>query len=157
MPVYEVESEDEVDEIRPLTSDEARRWRETQIELSVWRVIAWQIVAVMVAGAVAYLFTGRLSVMLSAAYGGLSVLLPSAVMAWGVTAGRVARLLSAFAKGSLAVLVFWEGIKVLLVMVLLGFAPVWVSDLNWLALVAGLVLVLKVYWLAFFMQSRILK
>jgi ATP synthase protein I len=148
----DVGSED--DDFKPLTVDEARRWRSAQVSLSIWRVIAWQGAAVFVVGLLAYLMSGRLSVMWSAAYGGLAVLLPSAMMAWGVTAGRLSKLLSVFAKGSLAALMFWEGIKVLLVVMLLSLAPVWVPELNWLALVAGLVLVLKVYWLAFYVQSR---
>ena len=148
----EVGSED--DNFKPLTADEAHQWRGAQVRLSVWRVIAWQCVAVFGVGLLAYVLSGRLSVMWSAAYGGMAVLLPSAAMAWGVTAGRLSKLLSVFAKGSLAALMFWEGIKVLLVVMLLSLAPVWVPELNWLALVAGLVLVLKVYWLAFYVQSR---
>ncbi len=75
-------------------------------------------------------------------------------MAWGMTAGRLSRLLSAFAQGSLAALMFWEGVKVLLCIALLSLASVVVPNLNWLALVVGLVFVLKVYWLAFLMLSK---
>ena len=153
-PLAEDEFETEVEEFKPLTTEEAQQWRATQVSLSIWRVIAWQAVAVLVVSLLAYAWSGRLSVMWSAAYGGLAVLLPSATMAWGVTAGRLARLLSVFAQGSLAALMFWEGVKVLLVVILLSLAPRWVPELNWLALVAGLVLVLKVYWLAFLTQSR---
>lgn len=78
-------------------------------------------------------------------------------MAWGVTFGRLTGLLSLFAQGSLAAVVFWEGVKVLLSVAMLALAPLLVAHLNWLALVAGLVLVLKVYWLAFFLSSRTLK
>lgn len=75
-------------------------------------------------------------------------------MAWGVTSARLSRLLSVIPQGSLAALMFWEGVKVVLSMVLLSLAMVAVPNLNWLALVAGLVFVLKVYWLAFLMLSR---
>ena len=61
------------------------------IRLSVWRVIAWRCVAVFGVGLLAYVLSGRLSVMWSAAYGGMAVLLPSAAMAWGVTAGRLSK------------------------------------------------------------------
>ena len=152
--VFDTEVGSEDDDFKPLTADEAHQWRGAQVRLSVWRVIAWQCVAVFGVGLLAYVLSGRLSVMWSAAYGGVAVLLPSAAMAWGVTAGRLSKMLSVFAKGSLAALIFWEGVKVLLVVMLLSLAPVWVPELNWLALVAGLVLVLKVYWLAFYVQSR---
>jgi len=36
----------------------------------------------------------------------------------------------------------------------LSVAPFVVRDLSWLALLAGLVVVLKVYWLAFLLLSR---
>lgn len=49
---------------------------------------------------------------------------------------------------------FWEGVKVLLCIALLSLASVVVPNLNWLALVVGLVFVLKVYWLAFLMLSK---
>jgi ATP synthase protein I len=78
-------------------------------------------------------------------------------MAHGLTSGRLARLLAAFPSGSLGGLVFWEGVKVLLTVVMLALAPVVVSELSWLALLAGLVIVLKVYWFAFLMLSRVKK
>jgi len=139
---------------KPLTAEEAREWRQAQREVSVWRVVLLQICASVVFGVSAVLVTGRLSVGWSAFYGGASVALPSAVMAWGMTSSRLGRMLSVFPSGSLGGLVFWEGVKVLLVVVALFLAPAVVNELSWLALLAGLVVVLKVYWLAFFVMSR---
>jgi ATP synthase protein I len=45
-------------------------------------------------------------------------------------------------------LMVWELVKVVLTVVLLLAAPKVVSDLSWLALVAGFVVTMKVYWLA---------
>ena len=84
----------------------------------------------------------------------MSVVLPSAIMAIGVTSGRLAQMLSAFPVGSLGSVVFWEGVKILLAVLMLSVAPFVVRDLSWLALLAGLVVVLKVYWLAFLLLSR---
>jgi ATP synthase protein I len=50
--------------------------------------------------------------------------------------------------------VLWEGVKLLLSVAMLWSAPRIVPDLNWLALVAGLVVVLKVYWFGFWIQAR---
>ena len=50
--------------------------------------------------------------------------------------------------------VLWEGVKILLTVILLWIAPRIVPNLNWLALVAGLVVVLKVYWFGFVIQAR---
>lgn len=149
----ESEHADTQADFKPLSAQEAAIWRKTQVNLSVWRVIGWQWLSVLVVGALAWWWGGR-PVGWSAAYGGLSIALPSSLMAWGMTAGRLSRLLSAFAQGSLAALMFWEGVKVLLCIALLSLASVVVPNLNWLALVVGLVFVLKVYWLAFLMLSK---
>ncbi len=95
---------------------------------------------------------GRWSWVASVAYGALCAVLPSAVMAWGVTSNALARWLKVtfpgVARVSLAGWLWWEGVKVLLVLAMLVSAPRWIPDLSWLGLVVGLVVVLKSYWLA---------
>lgn len=147
----------EVDDFKPLSAEEAHQWRQTQVRISIGRVLVWQLGTMCTVGLLAWAVTGVRAVGWSAVYGGAAILVPSAVMAWGVSSGRLSKMLSAFARGSLAAVVFWEGVKVLLTIVLLALAPRLVVNLSWLALVAGFVLVLKVYWLAFFVSSRTLK
>jgi ATP synthase protein I len=48
----------------------------------------------------------------------------------------------------------WEGVKLLLALALLAAAPRLVSDVNWLGLVVGLVVVLKGYVLALWPAGR---
>lgn len=142
---------------KPLTPDEAREWRQRHPVLSVWRVVAWQAallggVSVMAVVWVALVMPGEWSVAASVAYGGLAALLPSAVMAYGMTSSALARWLRlafpGMARASLAGWLWWEGIKVLGVLAMLWTAPRWIPDLSWLGLVVGLVVVLKSYWLA---------
>jgi ATP synthase protein I len=90
----------------------------------------------------------------SVLYGAASVVIPSALMAYGLTSSALARLTSGFAQAAFAGLLFWEGVKVLLVVAMLWLAPSAVLDLNWFGLLAGLVVVLKVYWLGFWIQTR---
>jgi ATP synthase protein I len=45
-------------------------------------------------------------------------------------------------------LMVWELVKIVLTVALLLAAPKVISDLSWLALVAGFVVTMKVYWLA---------
>jgi len=52
------------------------------------------------------------------------------------------------AGAALVGLFVWELVKVVLTVALLVVAPKVVSDLSWLALVAGFVVTMKVYWLA---------
>jgi ATP synthase protein I len=42
----------------------------------------------------------------------------------------------------------WEMVKIALSIAMLVIAPRWVSDLSWPALLVGLVLTMKVYWIA---------
>ncbi len=50
--------------------------------------------------------------------------------------------------------VVWEVVKVVLTVALLLAAPKLVSALNWLALVVGFVVTMKVYWVAAWLQSK---
>jgi ATP synthase protein I len=130
---------------KPMSAQEATAWRLKQRPVSMWRVVRWQLGATCLISALVWM---------SASYGGIAVVLPVTVMIWGMTAGRLTRLLSVFAKSSFLALVFWEGVKLVLSVLMLALAPVVLKNLNWLALVAGFVLVIKVYWLALFVQSK---
>lgn len=145
-------------DFKPYTAAEAQAWRQRQPNDSVWRLVAWQIVLVLVVGVVSGLVTRSSVVVWSAVYGGCAVLLPTALMAYGLTSSGLAKLLQAvwpgWSKAALAGVLFWEGVKVLLVLALLWLAPRFVPGLNWLALVAGLVVVLKAYWLELYIRSR---
>lgn len=147
--------EGDADAFKPLTREEARQWRQRHPAHSVWRVVQWQLLlcglAVVSSAVLVWCcWAGRWSIVWSVAYGGLCVLLPSAVMAYGMTSGALARRWKALAgaRGALAAWMVWEGVKVLLTLALLGLAPRWIPDLNWLGLLAGLVVVLKSYGLA---------
>ncbi len=54
---------------------------------------------------------------------------------------------------ALAGLFVWELVKVVLTVVLLAAAPKVISELSWLALLAGFVVTMKVYWLAWYWSA----
>jgi len=56
------------------------------------------------------------------------------------------------AGAALAALFVWELVKIVLTVALLLVAPKVVAGLSWLALVAGFVVTMKVYWLAMAME-----
>jgi ATP synthase protein I len=140
-------------EIKPLTREEAQQWRASQPVFSVWRLVGVQLLAGLAACALGWLLTQSASVAWSVLYGATSVVMPTALMAYGLTSSALSRLTSGFAQAAFVGFLFWEGVKVLLVVAMLWFAPAVVPELNWLGLVAGLVVVLKVYWLGFWIQS----
>jgi ATP synthase protein I len=139
---------------KPLTREEAQQWRASQPVLSVWRLVGAQLLAGLGVGLLGWLLTQSASVGWSVLYGAASVVIPSALMAYGLTSSALSRLTSGFAQAAFAGLLFWEGVKVLLVVAMLWLAPSAVPDLNWFGLLAGLVVVLKVYWLGFWIQTR---
>jgi ATP synthase protein I len=141
-------------EFKPLTRQEAQQWRASQPVFSVWRLVGVQLLAGLVAGVLGGLLVQSASVAWSVLYGAASVVIPSAVMAYGLTSSALSRLTSGFAQAAFAGFLLWEGVKVLLVVAMLWLAPVVVPGLNWLGLLAGLVVALKVYWLGFWIQTR---
>lgn len=129
---------------KPLTAEEARRLREQHPLVSPWWVVAGQVVVGLVVALAAWGFTGKQNVGWSAGYGALAVVIPAAIFARGLT-GRFASLNA----GTAAVgFMLWEMVKIATAIALIGAAPKLVSDLSWPAMLVGLVLTMKVYWLA---------
>jgi ATP synthase protein I len=138
------EDTEEAPPIKPLTAEEARRLREQHPSVSPWWVVAGQAVVGLVTALAAWALTGRQNVGWSAAYGALAVVIPAAVFARGIT-GRFASLNAGTAAFGF---LLWEMVKIALTVAMLVAAPRLVSALSWPALLAGLVLTMKVYWLA---------
>ena len=145
-------------EFKRLNADEAAEWRSRQPRESVWSLVLWQLLLGILLAPLAWLLTRRIEVAVSAVYGVLCILLPTALMAYGLTSSGLARMLQRLFPGvsglSLAGLFFWEGVKLLLALAMMWLAPRLVPGLSWLALVAGLVVALKAYWLELWMRSR---
>ena len=148
MPINNIaplpEDQEEASPVRPLSAEEARRVREQNPQVSPWWVVAGQAGMGVVAALVAWALTGRQNVGWSVAYGALAVVIPAAVFARGIT-GRF----SSLNAGSAAVgFLLWEMVKIALTLAMLAMAPRLVAGLSWPALLVGLVLAMKVYWLA---------
>lgn len=141
-------------EFKPLTRAEALEWRGRQPFLSIWRLVFVQLLVGLLLGGLSWLLTQRSQVAWSVLYGSAAVVIPSALMAYGLTSSAFARLSAGVAQAAFAGLLFWEGVKVLLAVVMLWLAPQVVPGLNWLGLLLGLVVTLKVYWAGFLIQSR---
>ena len=141
-------------DFKPLTADEAVAWRQRQTAVSVWELVGWQVLLGVLVSLLGWLLTQRISVMWSVAYGAASVVCPSAVMAYGLTSSALARRLAGVAQAAFVGFLFWEGVKVLLAVLMLWAAHWVVPDLSWLGLVVGLVVVLKVHWLGWWIRGR---
>jgi len=140
---HQPETQDEVP-FEPLTAEQARQLREQNPPVSPWWVVAGQVVVGLVVALAAWGLTGRQNVGWSAGYGALAVVIPAAVFARGLT-GRFASLNAGTAAAGF---MLWEMVKIALTVAMLVAAPRLVSGLSWPALLVGLVLTMKVYWLA---------
>jgi ATP synthase protein I len=136
--------------VHPLNAEEARRLREQNPPLNPWWVVAGQVGVGLVAALVGWLATGKQNVGWSVAYGALSVALPAAVFARGLT-GRF----SSLNAGTAAVgFLLWEMVKIALTFAMMVAAPRLVAGLSWPALLIGLILAMKVYWVALAFRPR---
>ncbi len=141
---------EEATPVKPLSAEEARRVRELNPPVSPWRVVAGQAAVGVVAALLGWLLTGRQNVGWSVAYGAFAVVFPAMVFARGLT-GRFSSLNAGTAAvGFLA----WEMVKIALTIAMLVVAPRWVAGLSWPALLVGLVLAMKVYWVALAFAPR---
>jgi ATP synthase protein I len=144
------ETTEEEPPFKPLTALQARRLREQNPPVSPWWVVAGQAVVGLVVALAAWAITGRQNVGWSAAYGALAVVIPAAIFARGLT-GRF----SSLNAGTAAVgFMAWEMVKIASSIALLMAAPRWVAALSWPALLVGLVLTMKVYWVALAYRPR---
>ncbi|MBJ2166013.1 ATP synthase subunit I [Acidovorax sp. IB03] len=149
----ETETEAEDSDFKPLTAQEAEQWRRRNPPVSPWKVVLGQSLVGVVVALVAWMWTQDVRAGWSAAYGSLAVVVPAALFAYGVLRQKSAP------RPGLAMLGFvgWEAAKIVLTIALLVAAPRVVPGLNWPALVAGLVITMKTYWVALMVRPGVRK
>jgi ATP synthase protein I len=145
-PAWDDEAEDAAREaqFKKLTREEAAALRAKEPPVSPWRVIAAMVAVGAVAALIGWLVTGKEEVAWSLLYGAAVVVVPGVLMARGMTSK-----FSGMNAGSSAVsFMLWELVKIGVSVVMLALAHRIVHPLSWLALLAGLVVCIKVYWVA---------
>jgi ATP synthase protein I len=132
--------EDEIDHPAPWSAEQATAWRQTQGVMPIgWLVVA-QFGLGLTAALFASVFFGR-SVAISVGYGALCAAIPSALMARGMR--------SALSGGNPVVgFMVWELVKMALGAAMLVAAPKLLGTVHWFGLLVGLILTLKVVFLA---------
>lgn len=139
-----VEDEPQEAEFQPWSAEQAQAWRQSHPAFSVWRVLLVQVlVALVFATSVAFWFASG-SIWLSWMYGAMTVVVPAALFARGLTSRTASLNAMAAALG----LMVWQGVKWMMAVLFLVLAPRIVPELSWPAMLAGLVVTMKVYWLA---------
>ena len=130
------------------TREEAQAWRRVNPSPSPWRVVAVQAAAGLVCCAAVWAFTQRSEAAWSALYGVAAVVLPSALLARGMTRGTRNPLAAA------AGFMFWEMLKIGVAIAMLVIAARVVPSLSWPALLASMVVCIKVNWVALLWRGR---
>lgn len=147
----DTEAEAEELDFKPLTAQEAQEWRRRHPTRSVWRLVAAQALMGVLVALVAWGLSGERHVAWSAGYGALAVVLPAAVFARGMARQRRA------AGAAMVGFMGWELVKIMLTVAMLAAAHLWVPRLSWLALVLGMVVTMKTYWVALLVRPSVRK
>lgn len=148
---YDDKPDDDVAaKFRPLTRDEAEELRRASPALSPWLVIAAQLVAGLLVALAAWALTGKLGNGWSAFYGALAVVVPGALFARGL----MSKVSLMNPGAAVAGFFLWEMVKIALTVAMLFAAPRLVPNLSWPALLVGLVVTMKVVWLAVMFAAR---
>jgi len=128
----------------PLTAEQVAELRKHQPLLSVWRVVGVQALLGLLVAALVWFVSGRMAAVYSAVYGALAVIVPAALFARGLTS----RVASVNVGAAVFGFFLWEMVKIGLTVAMLFAAPRLVNDLSWPAMLAGLIVTMKVYWVA---------
>ena len=136
-------------EFKPLTAEEARILMQSSRPMSPWRIVSMQILVGVALALIVWAMTGSRVAGWSAAYGALAVVFPAVIFARGLA--RQQRVPNA--GSALGGFFVWEGVKIVLTIAMLFAAPRLILGLNWLALLAGFVVTMKVYWVAMWLHS----
>lgn len=135
----------------PLSREEAQGFREANPQLAPWVVLVGQLVVGVLMACAAWALTGRQNVAWSVFYGALVVVIPGALFARGL-AGK---LWSINPGAAVAGFFLWEMVKIATSVGMLFAAPQLVAELDWLAMLVGLIIVLQVYWVALLLRPKL--
>lgn len=97
--------------------------------------------------------SGQPSAAWSAGYGALAVVLPAGLFARGVQRHSV----GGNTRSAMVRFFVWELAKLVLTVAMLVAAPRLVTDLSWLALLVGMVVTMKAYWVALKVRPSVRK
>lgn len=134
---------------KALTPEEAQALRARHRSLSPWAVVVVQAVAGLVVATLAWFLVGLASAVWSALYGAAVVVLPSALLARGITRGQGVE-----ARAAALNFMLWELVKMGVAVAMLAASAWIVPGLSWPALLVAMLVCMKMNWLALLWQGR---
>ena len=142
------EDADEEQPVRTLSRAQALSLRQSLTWFSPWRVIAVQALVGMLCAGAAAAVMGSATGFWSALYGAASVVVPNILLARGMTKSTSSAMASASG------FMFWEMLKIGAAIAMLVIAAKVVPNLSWPALLAAMVVCMKVNWFALLWRGR---
>ena len=143
-------AEADLEQSRPLNAQEAQDLRRRLPSLSPWGVIVGQCLVGVAVVLLTWLVSGDAVRAWSVAYGALVVVLPAAVFARGLKSQFSSLNVITAGLGFF----LWEIVKISLSVGMLFAAPGLVDEIDWLFLLLGLFVTMKVYWLALVIRPK---
>lgn len=151
------DEEHESEEHVPLTVQQADDLKQklggAKLEDFLIRVTAWQLFAAVLMGVLVWLLLREKATAGAVFYGAMCAVLPSALVAF-VLKRRMSTGVLKHSGDMLLGLFVLELIKVVAAICLLLAAPLILGSPHWIAVVAGFVLTLKIYWLVALLGLR---
>lgn len=136
------------DATQSLSAEQARALRQRQPMVSPWRVVAVQAVCGLLCALIAWAVVPGPGAVWSALYGAAATVLPSALLARGMTRGAGSPVAAA------AGFMFWEMLKIGVAIAMLVIAAKVVPQLSWPVLLVTMVVCMKVNWFALLWRGR---
>lgn len=136
---------------KPLSREEAQKFRSENSSVSPWVVLAGQLVAGCLVACAGWALTGKQATGWSILYGALAVVVPGALFARGL----MSKVSSMNPGAAVAGFFLWEMVKIGMVIAMLFAGPRVVSDLNWPAMLLGLVVTMKAVWLVLLLDAKV--
>ena len=126
----------------PWTAEQVQALREKDPVFSITTVLFLQACLGLLLTALIWLLTQRLNFAWSAGYGVLVVFLPSLIFAKGLARSHQAQDPGSAMRGFFV----WEFVKLMMMIGLLALSS-FLSGLNWLLMLLGMAITMKVYWI----------
>lgn len=139
----------EDESFKPLSAEEAQALKARQPPTSPWRVVGAQAAAGVACAAFTWAVTQREGSAWSALYGAAATVLPNVLLARGMT-----RSTSSNPGAAALGFMFWEMVKIAVAVAMLVAAPRVVPGLSWPALLAAMIVCVKVNWWALLWRRR---
>ena len=151
------DDEQDDEKIPPLTRQEVELLTQklggVSLEAFLLKVLMWQALSAVAIAVLAWLVSSSVVVVTSAFYGAMCVVLPSALVARMVIK-RVRPDVPKHSGGTLMGLVVLELVKIVVTVCFLLAAPLVLDSPQWVAIVIGFAVTLKVYWVVALMSLR---